>query len=41
MVKPNERILMCSWVMFKWEEVKFDSGGVVIVTGCLALLEDI
>ena len=21
-VKPNERVVMCSWVNFKWEEVK-------------------
>ena len=21
-MKPNERIVKCSWVMFKWEEVK-------------------
>jgi len=21
-VKPNERVVKCSWVKFKWEEVK-------------------
>jgi hypothetical protein len=21
-VKPNERVVKCSWVTFKWEEVK-------------------
>ena len=22
-VKPNERIVKCSWLKFKWEEVNF------------------
>jgi hypothetical protein len=22
-VKPNERVMKCSWVKFKWEEAKF------------------
>jgi len=22
-VKPNKRVVKCSWVKFRWEEVKF------------------
>jgi hypothetical protein len=44
-VKPNERVLKCSWVKFKCEEVKCQKVGLsvmkVSVTGCLTLLEDI
>jgi hypothetical protein len=42
-VRPNERVVKCSWVKFKWEEVKFSEWSVVkvILTWCLTLLEDI
>jgi len=44
-VKPNEKVVKCSWVKFKWEEVKcrqvYWSVVKILVTGCLTLLVDI
>jgi hypothetical protein len=44
-VKPNDRVVKCRWVKFKWEKVKCRqlqwSGVKFLVTGCLPLLEDI